>query len=149
MRIALAGCGGVMRYVWLLWIVAGTGLVWSLASMQGGLTGIQLALAAGLLLVGYWLSPWFGGISRRHRDVEALPESDRPCVIYWRPADIFSTRLRGGMGKRRKDAIWINVWQDPEAADFAQDAGKGMLPVVVLRGRTLVNPDPREVLSAL
>lgn len=137
----------MIRYVWLVWLLASAALVWALA--QGGLEATHVLLGVGLLFVAYWLSPLYGGVSKKHREVMQLPEDERRFVIYWAPADIFCTRLRGGLGRHRRNAIWINVWQDKEAAEFAEERGDGVLPVVILNGETYVNPDPRDLLDTL
>lgn len=139
--------GRVLRYLWIFWLIASAGLLWSIT--RGGVSPAHVMLGIGLLFVAYWLSPLYGGISRKHRDVESLPEDERRFVVYWRPGDIFSQRLRGGLGKHRKQAIWINTWQDRDAERHAKELGDGMLPVVVLDGETYVNPDPRDIIAKL
>ena len=133
--------------MWLIWLAGSAVLVWALA--QTGWTPALVMVAVGLLLVAYWLSPWYGGISRKERDVRALPSDQRRLIIYWRPADIFSTRLRGGLGKHGKRFMWINVWQDSEAEQRAKSLGDGVYPVVLVDDEVYVNPDPREVISLL
>lgn len=147
MRAGSVTMGIVLRYVWLIWLLASAGLVWALA--QGGIEALHVVLGLGLLFVAFWLSPLYGGLSRKHADVMRLPADERRFVVYWQPADIFSTRLRGGLGRYAKGAIWINVWQDREAEAFARERGEGMLPVVILDGETLVNPDPRTLIDRL
>lgn len=137
----------VVRFLWVFWLIASAGLIWAL-SVQG-LTAAHLLLALGLLLVGYWLSPVYGGISRKHADVQALPEDERRFVVYWQPADIFCARLRGGLDREyRRRAIWINVWQDREAARYAKERSE-VLPLVVLDGQEYTNPDPRTLIDEL
>ena len=131
--------------MWMIWLLASGVLLWALA--LGGLQPAHVFLGLGLLFVAYWLSPLYGGISKKHAAVMRLPADERRFVIYWAPADIFSTRLRGGLGRHRKHAIWINVWQDKEAEAHARALGGGVLPVVVLDGETIVNPDPRELID--
>ena len=136
--------GLVARYMWLIWLVGSAVLIWALA--QRGVTATIVLLALGLLFVAFWLSPFYGGISRKEREVRALPAEQRRCIVYWRPADIFSTRLRGGLGKHAKAFIWINVWQDRDAERRAVELGEGIYPVVVIDDEVYVNPDPRSII---
>ena len=133
--------------MWLIWLVASAVLVWALS--RGGWSVTLVFLALGLLFVAFWLSPWYGGSSLRHRDVMALPEEERQRVVYWRPGDVFCTRFRGGLGRHAKALLWVNVAQDREAEAFADERGEGASPVVLVDGETLVNPDPRRVLELL
>lgn len=139
--------GAVSRWVWLIWLAASAALVWALS--RDGVTAFVVALGLGLLFIAFWLSPWYGGISRKQRDVMAMAPEDRRLIIYWRPGDIFSTRLRGGLGKHAKRFIWINVWQDDEAQQYADGLGNGVYPVVMVDGEPHVNPDPRAIIPLI
>lgn len=133
--------------MWLIRLAGSAVLVWALA--QTGWTPALVMVTVGLLLIAYWLSPWYGGISRKEHDVRALPSDQRRLIIYWRPADIFSTRLRGGLGKHGKRFMWVNVWQDREAEERATSLGDGVYPVVLVDDETYINPDPRKVIALL
>ena len=112
-------------------------------------------LAAGYAVVGgglsYWLSPWQGGRSLRHEEVLAMPESGREVVIYWRPGCQYCMRLKASLGDLRDKALWVNIWQDDDAAAFVRSVNDGneTVPTVVIDGEAHTNPDPDTVRARL
>ena len=112
-------------------------------------------LAAGYAVVGgglsYWLSPWQGGRSLRHEEVLAMPESGREVVIYWRPGCQYCMRLKASLGDLRDKALWVNIWQDDDAAAFVRSVNDGneTVPTVVIDGEPRTNPDPDTVRERL
>lgn len=141
--------GAVERYLWVILLVAGAALTWSLSS--NGITLASLLVGATILLLAWWTSPWAYGISKKHRDVMGLPDAERRVVVYWRPGCIFCHRLRGGLGKDAKRVTWVNIWQDAEAAAFVRSLNDGneTVPTVLIDGEAHTNPDPRFVRDAL
>ncbi|MCE0485528.1 glutaredoxin domain-containing protein [Ornithinimicrobium sediminis] len=141
----------MQRYLWVVVAVFGLYAASSIA-LEG-----QWPLAALVLLAAaafsWSSSPWKGGRTPRHREVMAMPEQDRPVVVYWRPGCGFCGRLRSGLGGLADDAHWVNIWQDDEAAAFVRSVNDGneVVPTVVIDGLPFTNPDPslvRERLSA-
>lgn len=102
----------------------------------------------GLALV-WWTAPWRGGRTTTHQEVLAMPESERQVVIYWRPGCGFCQRLKGHLGKDGERAVWVNIWQDEEAAAFVRSVNDGneTVPTVVIDGQAHTNPDAQMVLD--
>ncbi|WP_435198108.1 glutaredoxin domain-containing protein [Janibacter sp. GS2] len=122
-----------------------------LATGRGILAGevaslLLLALGVG---IAWWLSPLNGRGSPRHRDVTDDPQVR--VVIYWRPGCTFYARLRLALGSARKQATWVSIWADPEAAAYVRSVNDGneTVPTVVIDGRPHTNPDPQLVRTAL
>lgn len=138
-----------MRWLWLPLLVFFAYLAGE-AAWEGrwGLTAVYVAVGAGLT---YWLSPWQGGRTLRHREVLAMPESERQVVIYWRPGCQYCLRLRASLGSLRDRARWVNIWQDEDAAAFVRSVNDGneTVPTVVIDGDPHTNPDPDTVRERL
>ncbi|MET8101075.1 glutaredoxin domain-containing protein [Streptomyces sp. NPDC005236] len=91
------------------------------------------------------------------RSISALEAHDRSAVdgrpvVFWRPGCTYCLRLRIRLGRRARQAHWVDIWRDPEgaAAVRAANAGNETVPTVVIAGQPHTNPDPtwlREQLS--
>lgn len=111
------------------------------------LTGVViLVVVAGLSPIGWRL------VSR------LFPQSHDPAelagahvVIYWRPLCAYCQRLRMRLGSSGKDAVWVNIWRDSEAAARirAVNGGNETVPTVLIDGEAHTNPDPETVRRAL
>jgi len=79
------------------------------------------------------------------------PRHERPVVVYWRPGCSFCARLRRRLGTDSQKAIWVNIWQDSEAADFVRhhNGGNETVPTVVIDDEVVTNPQPDTVLARL
>ncbi|MGC1207618.1 MAG: glutaredoxin domain-containing protein [Ornithinimicrobium sp.] len=141
----------MQRWLWLVVLIL-TG--WSGTTyVLDGSVWVGLALLAVGAVLSWWISPWKGGRTVRHRDVQAMNESDREVVIYWRLGCKFCARLKSSLGALGSKAVWVNIWQDREAAEFVRSLNKGneTVPTVLFAGNPITNPDPevvRERLSA-
>lgn len=83
-----------------------------------------------------------------------MADSEREVVIYWRPGCGYCLRLKSSLGDLREKALWVNIWQDDEAAAFVRSVNDGneTVPTVVIDGQPHTNPDPgtvRERLEAM
>jgi mycoredoxin len=82
----------------------------------------------------------------------AEPAPVEPRVtVYWRPGCMFCRRLRLVLRLHRLSVHQVNIWEDPEAAAFVRSVADGneTVPTVVIDGRAIVNPPPRQVVAAL
>jgi len=72
-------------------------------------------------------------------------------TIYWRPGCGFCTSLFRSLDRLGVQYDRANIWDDPSAAAFVRSAtgGNETVPTVSIGKKTLVNPQPREVLVAL
>lgn len=138
-----------MRWLWIPALAATVLLVGS-ALNEGSYVG-----AAAYAVVGgafsWWLSPWQGMRGVCQADVEQLPAGELPVVIYWRQGCAYCTRLRARLGRAGRQALWVNIWKDPDAAAFVRSVNGGdeTVPTVVVDGETSTNPDPAAVRAAL
>lgn len=71
-----------------------------------------------------------------------MAEHDRAVVIYWRPGCGFCARLRSSLGDEGDKALWVDIWQDEEAAAFVRSVNDGneTVPTVVIDGTPHTNP---------
>jgi mycoredoxin len=139
----------VQRWLWLVVLVSG---VWAgVTYLQDDVMWAGGLMIAASLALAWWVSPWRGGRSARHREVMARPRHERPVIIYWRPGCSYCARLRRRLGARRTEAVWVNIWQDAEAAAYVREhnAGNETVPTVVLEGEVVTNPDPAVVAARL
>jgi mycoredoxin len=138
-----------MRWLWLL-MLAGTAFLVVDTVSEGSVATAVVYGVVGLALT-WWLSPWQGGRTVGHAEATALPASERPVVIYWRPGCAYCARLRAGLGRAGRRALWVNIWQDAAAAAFVRGVNDGneTVPTVVIDGRPMTNPDPRLVRERL
>ncbi len=86
----------MQRRLWLFVLVmtGWAGLTYLLdGSLYAGLAVLAIGLGS-----SWWISPWQGGRTVRHRDVQAMSRSDRDVVIYWRPGCRFCARLKSSLG---------------------------------------------------
>lgn len=138
-----------MRWLWIPMLAFFTYLSVSTA-MAGGswMAVIYVVVGAGL---SYWLSPWQGGRTLRHKEVMDMPEAQRSVVIYWRPGCQYCARLKASLGDLREKALWVNIWQDDEAAAFVRSVNDGneTVPTVVIDGEPHTNPEPGAVRARL
>ena len=81
----------------------------------------------------------------------ARAAADGQVVVYWRTGCPFTMRLRLLLGRHAREAVWVDVWADPEASAYVRSVNGGdeVVPTVVLDGRPLTNPSPRVVARAL
>lgn len=110
-----------------------------------------VAYAAGGLALVWWTSPLRGGRTTTHQEVLAMPESERPVVVYWRPGCGFCQRLKFALGADGERATWVNIWQDAEAAAYVRSVNDGneTVPTVVIDGIPHTNPQADLVKAAL
>lgn len=137
------------RHLWVLTAVAG-GWVTAVYALDGEVVPAVL-LGAFTLVVTALASPWWRGRSARHAEVQGLPSSERPVVIYWRPGCVYCARLRRHLGAPGRRAHWVNIWQDADARAFVRSVNDGneVVPTVVLDGQPHTNPDPELVRGRL
>ncbi|MEU0941398.1 glutaredoxin domain-containing protein [Streptomyces canus] len=72
-------------------------------------------------------------------------------VVLWRPGCQYCLRLRIRLGRRARQAHWVDIWRDPAAAAVVRAANDGneTVPTVVVAGEAHTNPDPAWVREQL
>ena len=83
----------------------------------------------------------------------ASEETGSPAriTLYWRPGCMFCRRLRFVLWWHHLSVRQVNIWRDPDAAAFVRSVADGneTVPTVVIDGRAMVNPAPRQLLAAV
>jgi len=82
---------------------------------------------------------------------EAGVVAHRGVWIYHRAGCPICLRLTIGLGRRARDAHWVDIWAAPDAAAFVRSVNDGneTVPTVVVDGVARTNPPPAEVRAAL
>lgn len=72
-------------------------------------------------------------------------------IIYWRPGCMFCIALTNGVRRQAARAVWVNIWDDPDAAAYVRSVNDGneTVPTVVIDGVPHTNPSPGLVRRAL
>lgn len=75
----------------------------------------------------------------------------REIRFYWRPGCWFCSKLRRKLESSGVRYRAINIWEDPEAAAQVRAAAGGneTVPTVIVGSRAMVNPNLKEVLTAI
>jgi glutaredoxin len=100
-------------------------------------------------------SPVLSARSERHARAAELisrgASGDSPVVVYHRPGCTFCARLKLILTGVRSRAVWVDIWDDSEAAAFVRsvNGGNETVPTVVIDGRPHTNPSPFLVRRAL
>ncbi|WP_324415581.1 glutaredoxin domain-containing protein [Phycicoccus sp.] len=132
------------------WMVVGAaGLAIGVFDAATGSWWAAVLTVLGLGTVAWWMSPWRGSPApATHAHVVAAAA---PVVVYWRPGCAFCERLRRSLGPAGREAAWVDIWRDPDAAAFVRGVNDGneTVPTVVLDGVPHTNPDPDLVRAAL
>jgi glutaredoxin-like protein len=138
-----------MRWLWLP--MGGLSLFVAGEAAWEGRYWLAVVYAALGLAASWWLSPWQGGRTLRHEEVMTMSESERPVVVYWRPGCGYCARLKSSLGELGDKALWVNIWQDDEAAAFVRSVNDGneTVPTVVIDGHAHTNPDAAMVRERL
>jgi mycoredoxin len=73
------------------------------------------------------------------------------AIFYWRPSCGFCTSLRSQLEQAGVALEERNIWESDEDAAFVRSVADGneTVPTVVVRGKALVNPSPRQVVELL
>jgi len=82
---------------------------------------------------------------------QAQVHGEQGVAIYWRPGCPYCVKLRAAVRRQTRDAAWVDIWQDPEAAAFVRSVNNGneVVPTVVIDGVAHTNPPPALVKEAL
>jgi len=78
--------------------------------------------------------------------------SDQPnVIIYHRPGCSFCARMKMALREVSDKAVWVDIWDDPEAAEFVRSVNNGneTVPTGVIDGEAHTNPAPDMVRQAL
>jgi mycoredoxin len=95
-----------------------------------------------------WQHQWLNGLVGLASEQTGIPAR---ITLYWRPGCMFCRRLRFVLWWHHLSVRQVNIWRDPDAAAFVRSVAGGneTVPTVVIDGRPLVNPAPRQVIAAV
>lgn len=119
--------------------------------LHPGAVGATVIAVVGVI-VAWRISPLAGTTGVSHAEATHRAHADGAVVVYWRPGCPFCARLRRGLGARRHDVLWVNIWSDEDAAAFVRSVNDGneTVPTVVVGDRGVwTNPEPRRVREAI
>jgi glutaredoxin len=127
--------------------------------LVGVVTGVGGSAAGGvvagtvLVAMGAVISPVVFPRAVSAREARLRSAEDGRPVVYWRPGCVYCLRLRFRLGRRAREAHWVDIWRDPEGAAAVREVNGGneTVPTVFYAGTPHTNPDPawvRERLSA-
>lgn len=82
---------------------------------------------------------------------EAQQHGQDGVAVYWRPGCTFCMILAARLRTVADRAVWVNVWQDPEASDWVKmvNLGNEVVPTVLIDGVPHTNPSPATVKARL
>jgi len=84
------------------------------------------------LLMVYWTSPLRTG-DHTAMSTALTRRGDEVAIILWAPGNPLSARMQTAIRGEREDVVWVNVFRDSEAADFAAEyGGQAALPLLIV-----------------
>lgn len=128
--------------------MAGVALIWLADGWSGASTVVGAAV---LLVVAWFLSPWFFPHSQRDASAREEAGAAGVPVIYWRPGCAYCLRLRLALRRVGSQAVWVDVSRDDDASARVRSVNDGneTVPTVFVGGSAEVNPAPSWVRSHL
>ncbi len=86
-----------------------------------------------------------------HDQAVAQGAEEGRVIIYHRPGCVFCTSMRAMLVGATPAPLWVNIWDDPDAAAYVRsvNGGNETVPTVVIDGEAHTNPSPRMVRAAL
>ncbi|MBC6458153.1 glutaredoxin domain-containing protein [Actinomadura sp. HBU206391] len=90
-------------------------------------------------------------LPRRGRTASYENADHKGVVLYWRPGCTYCMKLRTRLRFTRLRYSEINIWRDPEAAEFVRSVADGneTVPTVTVAGKAMVNPSKRQLLETI
>ncbi len=81
----------------------------------------------------------------------SAPGETPNVIIYHRPGCSFCARMKMALREVADRAVWVDIWEDPEAAEFVRSVNNGneTVPTVVIDGKPHTNPPPAQVHQVL
>ncbi len=128
-------------------VFAGLGVFWFALNRGDG--GLGSLIVPGILAgVAVASSPL---LKRRSVSHEAALATGSDVVIYHRAGCSFCIRMKAMLGTLGRNAVWVDIWDDEDAAAFVRSVNNGneTVPTVVIDGKPHTNPAPSLVREAL
>ncbi len=132
---------------------ASVALVVAAAAMVAGDPGVGGVVIAALLLL---LAVGFSSLIFPRSAGDAAGQqaaADGTPAVYWRPGCSFCLRLRVSLGLAGREAVWVDISRDRDAAARVRSVNGGdeTVPTVFIGDQSRTNPEPswvRGLLSA-
>jgi mycoredoxin len=120
------------------------------ADVASGAPAVALVEALALATLGGVVSPLAFPRSLSAAEAQRRSAQDGRPVVFWRPGCSYCLRLRFRLGRRSREAYWVNIWADRAAAARVRDVtgGDETVPTCVVGDQAVVNPDPAWVRAA-
>ncbi len=136
---AAALCLGVI-------VMGGTSLLGQ--SRSGVIFAAILALNLGLFL--WFTRPGVRRDSTSHASAQQAA-SDNDVIVYWQPDCIYCDLLKSGLGRTRDKVLWVNIVEDPEAAEFVASYHNGdqTVPTAITGAGEMIPATPRAIKAHL
>jgi mycoredoxin len=91
------------------------------------------------------------GNPHREREMTTTPDpaTANDVTMYWRPGCGFCSALRRSLHSLGVSFTEINIWEEPDAAEFVRSVARGneVVPTITVGSAALVNPTAEEVLA--
>lgn len=106
----------------------------------------------GVIMIGaaVFFSPRRAGRSLGHAEAQRRAREEGLLVAYWRPGCAKCEQLRAEL-RGERGVLWVDIWQDPEAAAFVRELNNGveLVPTVIAGRAVWPVPGAQKVRSAL
>ncbi len=143
--------GSFVRRWWSALLVMLVGVIFAVLNVAIG--NVAAGVLIGLLLVAFGLaiSPAIFPRSCGWAESERLARSRQAPLILWKPGCSWCIRMRFALGAAGNRAVWVDIWDDPEAAAAARrrNDGNETTPTVIIGGESWTNPEPSQVKGRL
>jgi mycoredoxin len=130
-------------------VCAGAVVAWAMGA--GGSVPSAVVIGVFFLLMAAVVSPVVFPRAVSAEEARRLSAEDGRPVVYWRPGCSYCLRLRFRLGRRAREAYWVDIWRDPDAAAAVREVNEGneTVPTVFHGGGAHTNPDPEWVRARL
>ena len=143
--------GPFVRRWWSALLVMAFGVIFAVLNVVVG--NVVAGVLIGLLLIAFGLaiSPAIFPRSRGWAESLRLARSRQAPLILWKPGCSWCIRMRFALGTAGNRAVWVDIWDDPEAAAAARQRNDGneTTPTVVIGDESWTNPEPAQVRGRL
>ncbi|MFF7640737.1 glutaredoxin domain-containing protein [Streptomyces canus] len=133
-----------MTRAWILpTLLVLCGSVLAAGRIVSGAPGAAAAILLAFVLLAGVNSPLVFPKSIGLLEAQRRSAVDGRPVVFWRPGCPYCLRLRARLGRRARQAYWVDIWRDPAAAAVVRAANDGneTVPTVVVAGEAHTNPD--------
>ncbi len=127
------------------------GLLFAVTEIAIGQLVAGLVVGLLLILFGSAISPAIFPRSEGWEVARRRAERTGAPVVLWKPGCSWCIRLRFALGLRGNRAVWVDIWDDPDAAAQARrhNDGNETTPTMIVGNAGWTNPEPSLVRQKL